>query len=731
MKKTIGLWLIGVVLVSASPNYKVYTSYADFKKGKVEGVSISSQGILGLAPSLEKLADLEAPYVWTAVKDSAGNLYVGTGNEGKVFRISPQGDTSVYFDAEEPEVHALAIGGRKGEIFAATSPDGKVYWIPSAEKSEVYFDPPEKYIWALALDEEGALWVATGDEKGKLYRVKKQNQAETVFESDESHLRSLAVRNKGEVYVGTANNGWVYRITADGRPFALFDTPYQEVLKILLTPEALYVMGGSAAPKMKAPAGKVAQMPDIASLAQQFMQGDFSNLASTVQEITEQMEEAPTLPPVPAGPRKSGIVKITYEGIGQTLWETSSDDLYALAPSSPSGFLVGTGKQGFLYFISTEGKETLESDLDEEQITELLPDTSGTYFVLTSNLGKVYRLTGKRQSEGFYISEVFDAGILSDWGAVEKEVALPAGARAEFYTRTGNTDKPESTWGEWKPAKDDKIQSASARYLQWKVILSSDGSRSPEVHKFAFSYLQRNLPPSVSSVQIVSPTQAAKQAAQPPGRADMEALMTSAVQQVFGGETEMPPPGPPPPRPTQKGLQVITWRASDPNGDKMTYTLYYRLNTESRWKLLKDKLVTSRFNWDTTTLPDGTYFVKVVASDAPSNPDPIALTGESISDAFVLDNSPPVITDLKARSEKSKIFISFRVSDAWSRIDGAEYSLDSDSWKVILPADGIPDSKSESYIFSITGISEGEHTITLKVTDIADNTAYSYTVVTS
>jgi len=730
MKRTIGLWLIGGILVSASPNYKAYTSYADLKQGKVEGISISSQGVLSLAPSLEKLADLEAPYIWTAVKDSAGALYVGTGNEGKVFRISPQGDISVYFDAEEPEVHALAIG-KRGELFAATSPDGKIYRITSAEKSEVYFDPPEKYIWALALDRENALWVATGGEKGKLYRVKKPNEAETVFESNEAHLRSLAVGNQDEVYVGTANNGWVYQITADGRPFALFDTPYQEVLKILVAPGIIYVMGGTAAPKIKPPPAKPEQMPDIGSLAQQLLQGDFSNLASTVQEMTEQMMEAVPPSPMPAGPKKAGIVKITSEGIGQTLWETSSDDLYALAPASPSGFLVGTGKNGYLYFLSTEGEETLESDLEEEQITEILPDTSGTYFVFTSNLGKVYRLTGKSQSNGSYLSEVFDAGILSDWGAVEKEVSLPAGTHAEFYTRSGNTNEPESTWGEWKPAKGDKIQSAPARYLQWKVILSSEGSKSPEVHKFAFSYLQRNLPPQVSSVKIVSPTQAMKQATAPPGGMDMETIMASAAQQIFGGDTEMPPPAPPPARPTQKGLQVITWKASDPNGDKMSYTLYYRTESESRWKLLKEKLLTPRFNWDTTTLPDGIYFVKVVATDAPSNPDPIALTAESASDAFVLDNSPPVITELKARAEKGEISVSFRVSDAWSRIDGAEYSIDADSWKVILPADGIPDSRSESYTFSIRKISEGEHTITVKVTDISNNTAYAYTVVTS
>ena len=47
--------------------------------------------------------------------------------------------------------------------------------------------------------------------------------------------------------------------------------------------------------------------------------------------------------------------------------------------------------------------------------------------------------------------------------------------------------------------------------------------------------------------------------------------------------------------------------------------------------------------WDTTSVPDGTYYVKVVASDTPSNAPATALIGELESVSFDIDNTAPHI----------------------------------------------------------------------------------------
>ena len=45
----------------------------------------------------------------------------------------------------------------------------------------------------------------------------------------------------------------------------------------------------------------------------------------------------------------------------------------------------------------------------------------------------------------------------------------------------------------------------------------------------------------------------------------------------------------------------------------------YRREGETSWKALHRALGDPIFVWDTTSVPDGTYFIKVAASDAPSN----------------------------------------------------------------------------------------------------------------
>src|SRR5262249_55609661 len=91
----------------------------------------------------------------------------------------------------------------------------------------------------------------------------------------------------------------------------------------------------------------------------------------------------------------------------------------------------------------------------------------------------------------------------------------------------------------------------------------------------------------------------------------------------------------------QKGLQTLAWKADDENDDELVYDVLYRREGEQTWKTLRKGMSESILVWDTTTIPNGTYFVKIVASDAPSNPMSTALTGELDSQAFEVDNTPP------------------------------------------------------------------------------------------
>ena len=125
--------------------------------------------------------------------------------------------------------------------------------------------------------------------------------------------------------------------------------------------------------------------------------------------------------------------------------------------------------------------------------------------------------------------------------------------------------------------------------------------------------------------------------------------------------------------------------------------------------------------WDTTSVPDGTYYVKVVASDAPSNSPTTALTGEMESVSFDVDNTPPVIELQSATRTGSKATVKFAVHDQQSAVQRVEYSLDASRWRVVYPVDGIADSRRQAFEISLDDASAGN--IIIRATDAMNNVA--------
>src|SRR3954451_1813521 len=156
-------------LQASSPKFFQAAKQNDFLQGDVENLSIDNHGQLTLGPVTELVYETSAPFLWSMVAAPDGTLFVGTGNEGKVFRIDAQGKGSVFFDSTELEVHALALAPNGG-LYVGTSPDGRIYRVDRNGQSTVFFDAEDKYIWALAVDSRGNLYAGTGD-KGIVYKI--------------------------------------------------------------------------------------------------------------------------------------------------------------------------------------------------------------------------------------------------------------------------------------------------------------------------------------------------------------------------------------------------------------------------------------------------------------------------------------------------------------------------------------------------------------------------------
>ena len=165
----------------------------------------------------------------------------------------------------------------------------------------------------------------------------------------------------------------------------------------------------------------------------------------------------------------------------------------------------------------------------------------------------------------------------------------------------------------------------------------------------------------------------------------------------------------------------MLWTADDPNDDQLEFAIYFRGENETAWKLLKDKVDTRFYAWDATSMPDGAYYLKIVASDSLSNPTGEGLSSERESDRFVVDNTPPAIAQLTAESVSAGVRVRFQASAPVSFIARAQYSLDAGDWTLVFPAGGLSDAPRENYDFQLPKVSPGEHTVTVRVYDQFEN----------
>src|SRR5215475_11142720 len=97
MKLCAGILLVGLFAVlnpnvfASEPVIWTVDSRAEVLKGDAKGVSISDTGAIVLAPKLTEVYSTGQSYVWSSAADTQGNVYLGTGNDGKIFKIDTAG----------------------------------------------------------------------------------------------------------------------------------------------------------------------------------------------------------------------------------------------------------------------------------------------------------------------------------------------------------------------------------------------------------------------------------------------------------------------------------------------------------------------------------------------------------------------------------------------------------------------------------------------------------------
>ena len=421
------------------------SKFDELIKGTAKGVAVRSTGGLELAPAFTALSTTPSTYIWSIAADRDGNLYAAAGSPARVYRITPDGKSTVIFEPQELQVQALAVD-KSGVIYAATNPDGKVYKIednaaasskssgdkksadkksmdkPSADalwSSSVYFEPGTKYIWDLVLDDGGNLYVATGDH-GEIFRVTPKGEHSVFFQSDEAHIRVMALDNKGNLIAGSDGSGLVYRISSSGEGFVLYSAPKKEITALAIDKTGnIYAAGvgekhgGASTPGFSSPAISI---PASASPSGTGPQTGIVITASPANPSSSSISF-----PIPGAGAAGGseIYCIAPDGSPSRLWSSHEDIVYALAFDQRGRLLAGTGNRGHVFAISGEDEFTDLLKASATQVTAFANAPKGGLYASTSNLGKVFLLSATPESEGAYESDVFDAHIFSRWGRAE------------------------------------------------------------------------------------------------------------------------------------------------------------------------------------------------------------------------------------------------------------------------------------------------------------------------
>ncbi|MEM1098753.1 MAG: Ig-like domain-containing protein [Planctomycetota bacterium] len=686
-------------------------------------------------------------YVWSVLYlPEAGATLAATGTDGQVVRLDASGDepvVEVVVDTAQANVLTLAgtpdADGKPGfPVYAGTDTDGIIYRIDEGGSSRPIYDAAEPEVATLVVAADGTLYAGTADaNQAKPGRMDGANEDETG-------------RPDGETLEGEAAD----EIIADDEP-GLPDLP----------PDA-DPMDADAEAESEANADASEEATEDTA-AEQVAASEDAEAPAEVEAVDEPADATPEGEPVEEAEADLEVTPEQYDALreevkrrladaakggklaaggsksaskpkatrartpgkpeaskkeGNAVYRISPDGLVTeafretvmvlglhLDESTPSGrLLIATGSEGQVYEVKLATRESaVITDLDAEQVYRIAHSSDATPILATANPATLRKLSESGdEGGGTYTSAPLDAEQISLWGKLL--VALDRGDAEGFSveTRTGAVADPESAvWSPWEAATRvsadptsglamHEVSSPPARFIQYRLSLNANDASA--VDRVELAYVRPNLAPNVSS-------------------------FTAAY-----GDT---PEDPDEATPTVVNLE---WEAEDPNGDRMRYEVHAKPvsfdGTDRGWLTVTDDLDENSFEWDTKTMPDGRYVLRVVAHDRLDNPAGSARAGSRRSAPLVVDNTPPALElgETAAASTTARGAFSGTATDATSPLLSVDFRLaDDQPWRPALPDDLIYDSTTEAFTFTLPRLAKGGYVLSVRARDTRGNVTYA------
>ncbi|MEE8537529.1 MAG: hypothetical protein V3S71_05930 [Acidobacteriota bacterium] len=646
----------------------------------LEGIALASDGSLSLSPVLRKLnlgSDSSAPYLLCQTRDSEGNLYVGAAGPARVYRFTSHGNATLLFQGDEMQVSALAVDSND-QLYVATSPRGRVYRVNRSGESRPFFETEERYIWSLLSDGSDQLWVGTGG-RGKLYRVDSGGRGKVVLDSPDAHITAIAKEADGSILAGTDGQGLVYKIHKDGTIRTLLQGGFRQVSDLAVGAGGKIYVGLVDSTR-----------DDKRRKRRERRDGEDLLITSPFDSQSPLMlgEEARPLnldealePPEALSPQ-SRIFALDATGAAQEVWRSPNEWLHTLEVDSAGTLYFGTGQPARLYRLEAPNRWTLLGTPEASHVTSIGTTADGRLFLLTGRPGQVFMAADSVAKSASLVTQPIDAGSFARWGRVRWSTGDLPNSRSELFSRSGNSARPDSAWSEWSPAMVNSsgtpIVSPAGRYLQLRVTLNRSSDSNPtRLRELSLSYLPANRPPRIEQVGLHAPGEYFL-----PRRNDGK---TEPGAPAFGRKRH------------RTSLRTVSWRISDPDGDRPVATLKLRGAGAEEWSLLADGILSNKYSWSVAHLDEGWYELLLQASDSRDNSPESAMQTAAAPVLFKVDYTAPLIKIKRSRLDQNSPQIDFEVTDELSTLSSVRLWINQAPAQRLMPDDGLEDSRSETY----------------------------------
>jgi hypothetical protein len=632
-------------------------SQEDFLSGDLRGVSVDSQGHVRAGWNLGTLTIAAANTVFSSLTLNDGSVLLGTGNAGKVLKVNG-GQVTEYADTKQLAVTSLVTDGKS--VFAATLPGGKIFKIDGAGAlTELPPIPDAENIFALAYDtKKNGLYAATGP-NGKLFFVQPGGAAQLVFDSDEPNLVSVAVGPDGTVYTGSSGKGILFKVTGPGRAVVLASPSGDEVKDIQFGKKGeLYILANEMG-EGKAPA--VPRPPSKGASP-----GRSSGRAG-----------------------KGTLIRVEPDGTMEELLHRSDTHFVSLAIDDNGKPFVGTGVEGRVYTADENHTSMLVADVDGRQVGALSV-IGKRRFVVASDPAAFHEIRGTGGADASWTSKVLDAGLRASYG----RLLWHSDGTVEFQTRTGNSNDPDSTWSDWSPAltSPGKVAVPPGRFVQLRARFSKDSNAT--LHDISLPFVTDNLRAVVTGVEARSSK---------------------------SGGGSMPSSGSD--IPSRASTIKLNWRVDNPDNDQLRYRVSFRFEKQpGTWRDLTkpdDVHTRSDIDWETASLPEGTYRIRVEATDEMANP-PDRITRHALeSGPILVDNTAPVFRTLRTQGKR----VQAELTDGLGPITRIDFAVNGRTeWRPLAPKDGIFDEPTEEIDVDLSSIlPSGTNLVAVRAFDQAGN----------